>query len=164
MKIVPHDKLGDVKDLDDATPTEHHIRTLRVQDPNKRHRTMPIIDKNVVGSGRSTLSSGRQTIRNSYFEGLEESAGLSKSQRKEELSWVETAMGCGSPVIEDEETPRQMLQRGIIDHTHIWKQKWDMAVGVLIVTSVIVMPFRLGFFIEADNIWWHVYDGREQLA
>ena len=34
-----------------------------------------------------------------------------------------------------------------------------MSVGVAIVMSVIVMPFRLGFFIEADTIWWRLYDG-----
>ena len=32
-------------------------------------------------------------------------------------------------------------------------------VSVAIVASVIVMPFRLGFFIEADTVWWRVYDG-----
>ena len=116
LKVVPHDNLGDVKDLGDEAPTEHHIRTLRVQDPNKRHKTTPILDKNVMGSSRTLLkmeNRSRQSIRNSYFEGLEdEDSGISKSIRRGGRGCVENALGCGAQVIEDEETPMQLLARG----------------------------------------------------
>eukprot|EP00520_Triparma_pacifica_P017623 CAMPEP_0118633512 /NCGR_PEP_ID=MMETSP0785-20121206/1037_1 /TAXON_ID=91992 /ORGANISM="Bolidomonas pacifica, Strain CCMP 1866" /LENGTH=1378 /DNA_ID=CAMNT_0006524393 /DNA_START=171 /DNA_END=4304 /DNA_ORIENTATION=+ len=68
-------------------------------------------------------------------------------------------------VEEKDETPMDLLRRGIIDPNMPIKVKWDMFVGVLIVFSVIVVPFRLGFDVPAtptstaqdiviDTIFW----------
>jgi len=58
------------------------------------------------------------------------------------------AAGAKSPLALVEvvdETSWDLLRRGIIIPTLPSKMKWDMFVGALIVFSVIVVPFRLGF-------------------
>jgi len=44
-----------------------------------------------------------------------------------------------------DETPWDLLKRGIIIPTLPWKMKWDMFVGAMIIFSVVVVPYRLGF-------------------
>ena len=56
-------------------------------------------------------------------------------------------------IVEDEETTLDMLQRGIFDHEHPHKVQWDVIVGGFIMLSVIITPFRLGFFIPDEGLW-----------
>jgi len=58
---------------------------------------------------------------------------------------------------ETEETPLDLLHRGIIDPTHPYKQRWDMFLAVLIIMSVVIIPLRIGFDIE-DSKSWQVID------
>ena len=47
-----------------------------------------------------------------------------------------------------EESTNQLWQRWIIDPNSARKQQWDIAIGALIVYSVTVIPFRIGFDIN----------------
>lgn len=66
---------------------------------------------------------------------------------------------------EKDETVMDLLRRGIIEPNLPIKMKWDMFVGVLIVFSVITIPYRLGFDVPStpqsdvqdvfvDTIFW----------
>ena len=50
----------------------------------------------------------------------------------------------------DEEDASALPQRGIINPGNGLKVRWDLLVGALIVYSVIIIPYRLGFAVEAD--------------
>ncbi|GMH86647.1 hypothetical protein TrVE_jg10696 [Triparma verrucosa] len=71
----------------------------------------------------------------------------------------------GGEFEEKDETVMDLLKRGIIEPNLPIKMKWDMFVGVLIVFSVITIPYRLGFDVPptpqsevqdvfVDTIFW----------
>jgi len=58
----------------------------------------------------------------------------------------------GKVVIEEaEETTADLLKRWIINPKHGKKVAWDLYIGVLIIWSVIVVPYRLGFNQEPEG-------------
>eukprot|EP00929_Paragymnodinium_shiwhaense_P064368 TRINITY_DN32231_c0_g2_i1.p1 TRINITY_DN32231_c0_g2~~TRINITY_DN32231_c0_g2_i1.p1 ORF type:complete len:1458 (+),score=354.11 TRINITY_DN32231_c0_g2_i1:199-4572(+) len=52
---------------------------------------------------------------------------------------------------ERDEKASQILDRWVIPPLHRHKFKWDLGVGLLIVYSVLVIPFRIGFQLEAEG-------------
>ncbi|GMH84089.1 hypothetical protein TL16_g09811 [Triparma laevis f. inornata] len=58
---------------------------------------------------------------------------------------------------EKEETEEDLWKRMLINPNSGSKLKWDIFVGVLIIVSVIMVPFRLGFDIQA-TVTWDTYD------
>ncbi|GMH86577.1 hypothetical protein TrST_g13891 [Triparma strigata] len=60
-------------------------------------------------------------------------------------------------LVEKEETEYDLLSRRLINPNSGTKLKWDIFVGLLIIVSVILVPFRLGFDIET-TVSWDSYD------
>jgi CRP-like cAMP-binding protein len=52
---------------------------------------------------------------------------------------------------EAEETEDEILRRWIVPPTHRHKFKWDLLVGVLIIYSVLAIPFVIGFAVEPSQ-------------
>jgi CRP-like cAMP-binding protein len=55
----------------------------------------------------------------------------------------------------DEDLGKQ-VDCGIIDGAHTYKICWDMFVGLLIIYSAVVVPYRLGFAIDSQGEWLFV--------
>ena len=56
-----------------------------------------------------------------------------------------------STIEEADETAMDLLKRGVISPYLPWKLRWDMFIGALIVFSVIVVPYRLGFDVPPSH-------------
>ena len=56
-------------------------------------------------------------------------------------------------LVESEETEEDLWERWLVNPGSTFKLKWDLAIGLLIVISVIIVPFRLGFDVKATPTW-----------
>jgi hypothetical protein len=54
---------------------------------------------------------------------------------------------------ETEETEEDLWDRWLINPGSTLKLKWDLSIGLLIVISVIIVPFRLGFDVQSSRPW-----------
>lgn len=57
----------------------------------------------------------------------------------------------GSDIEEVEESPGDLLKRWIIPPTNATKLKWDLLIGALIIYSVVCIPYRIGFGVDATD-------------
>lgn len=44
--------------------------------------------------------------------------------------------------------------RYAVEDNSMWKQKWDLLISTIIIYSVCVLPWRLGFGLESDGTWY----------
>lgn len=57
----------------------------------------------------------------------------------------------GDETLEEiDETEKAILSRWVIPPQHLNKVRWDISIGVLIMYSVIIIPYRIGFGVKAD--------------
>lgn len=56
-------------------------------------------------------------------------------------------------LVETEETEEDLLDRWLVNPSSSMKLKWDLFIGLLIVISVVIVPLRLGFDIDATPAW-----------
>ena len=149
--------MGDLTDLDEEpAKKEHHLRTLRVIDARHRRSTRPLLE---MGSSWKTMrhlpttlveptsptsptSPSSESSAEAMFDGFVAEGDPSVPNTEARPGSLKGMLGCGATVVEDEETPTQLFFRGVIDAAHPRKLAWDLAVGFIIIASVILMPFR----------------------
>mmetsp|Transcript_18172 Transcript_18172/g.37059 ORF Transcript_18172/g.37059 Transcript_18172/m.37059 type:complete len:1366 (-) Transcript_18172:58-4155(-) len=133
----------------------------------KRMASSELLNANMGGRRMSApslnledLDSSKHGVESPVRQGLNLKRSFKTRRSTVDLS------GIGDlPFEEKDETTMDLLKRGIIEPNLPLKVKWDMFVGVLIVFSVITIPYRLGFDVPStpqstaqdifvDTIFW----------
>ncbi len=108
-----------------------------------------------AGNSPAPLARHRQTLSavTHMSSGLKEILETHDAKLMRTWVWDEDA---GS-LVEKEETEDDLLQRLLINPNSGAKVKWDIGIGLLVLISVIVEPFRLGFNIQ-QTLEWEIFD------
>lgn len=86
------------------------------------------------------------------------SLGHSVMHTKRPSAFGMSSVGADDNTEEAEESNEDLLKRWIIPPTNKTKLKWDLLVGLFIIYSVIIIPYRIGFGVDTTELPAIIFD------